>query len=108
VYVFTPKGHILALPRNATALDFAFAVHTDVGTHTVAARVDKKLVPLRQRLNSGESVEIMAAPAALQNGQWLEWVVSARCRTAIRHFLKRMEHEDGCEAGCHSVCRALD
>ncbi len=108
VYLFTPKGHILALPRNATALDFAFAVHTDVGTHAVAARVDKKLVPLRQRLNSGESVEIITAPSAQPNPQWLEWVVSARARTAIRHFLKRLQHEDAVEFGHRMLDRALD
>ncbi len=108
VYLFTPKGQILALPRNATALDFAFAVHTDVGTHAVAARVDKKLVPLRQRLNSGESVEIITAPSALPNPQWLEWVVSARARTAIRHFLKRLQHEDAVEFGHRMLDRALD
>ncbi len=108
VYLFTPKGHILALPRNATALDFAYAVHTDVGTHAVAARVDKKLVPLRQRLNSGESVEIITAPSALPNPQWLEWVVSARARTAIRHFLKRLQHEDAVEFGHRMLDRALD
>jgi guanosine-3',5'-bis(diphosphate) 3'-pyrophosphohydrolase len=108
VYLFTPKGHILALPRNATALDFAFAVHTDVGTHAVAARVDKKLVPLRQRLNSGESVEIITAPSALPNPQWLEWVVSSRARTAIRHFLKRLQHEDAVEFGHRMLDRALD
>src|SRR5689334_7105884 len=76
VYLFTPKGQILALPRNSTALDFAFAVHTDVGTHAVAARVDKKLVPLRQRLNSGETVEVITAPSASPTPQWLEWTVS--------------------------------
>jgi guanosine-3',5'-bis(diphosphate) 3'-pyrophosphohydrolase len=79
-----------------------------VGTHAVAARVDKKLVPLRQRLNSGESVEIITAPSALPNPQWLEWVVSARARTAIRHFLKRLQHEDAVEFGHRMLDRALD
>src|SRR5690606_4216121 len=64
VYLFTPKGDILALPRNATALDFAYAVHTDVGNHAVAARVDRKLVPLRTKLASGQNVEIITAPSA--------------------------------------------
>ncbi|MEO7199223.1 MAG: RelA/SpoT family protein, partial [Dokdonella sp.] len=82
VYLFTPRGQILALPRNSTALDFAYAVHTDVGSHAVAARVDKKLAPLRTRLNSGESVEIITAPSAVPSPQWLEWVVSAKARTA--------------------------
>ncbi len=108
VYLFTPKGRILSLPRNATALDFAFAVHTDVGTHAVAARVDKKLVPLRQRLNSGESVEIITAPSAVPTPQWLEWVVSAKARTAIRHFLKRLQHEDAIDFGHRMLDRALD
>jgi guanosine-3',5'-bis(diphosphate) 3'-pyrophosphohydrolase len=108
VYVFTPKGQILALPRNATALDFAYAVHTDVGSHAVAARVDKKLVPLRQRLNSGESVEIITAKSAAPSPQWLDWVVSARARTALRHFLKRLQHEDAVEFGHRMLDRALD
>ena len=108
VYLFTPKGRILSLPRNATALDFAFAVHTDVGTHAVAARVDKKLVPLRQHLNSGEAVEIITAPSAVPTPQWLEWVVSAKARTAIRHFLKRLQHEDAIDFGHRMLDRALD
>ncbi|HET8941405.1 MAG TPA: bifunctional (p)ppGpp synthetase/guanosine-3',5'-bis(diphosphate) 3'-pyrophosphohydrolase [Rudaea sp.] len=108
VYLFTPKGRILSLPRNATALDFAFTVHTDVGTHAVAARVDKKLVPLRQRLNSGETVEIITAPSALPTPQWLEWVVSAKARTAVRHFLKRLQHEDAIDFGHRMLDRALD
>ncbi len=108
VYLFTPKGSILALPRNATALDFAYAVHTDVGTHAVAARVDKKLVPLRQHLNSGETVEVITAPSASPSPQWLEWAVSAKARTAIRHFLKRLQHEDAVEFGHRMLDRALD
>jgi guanosine-3',5'-bis(diphosphate) 3'-pyrophosphohydrolase len=108
VYLFTPKGQILALPRNSTALDFAYAVHTDVGTHAVAARVDKKLAPLRQRLNSGESVEIITAKSAVPSPQWLDWVVSAKARTAIRHYLKRLQHEDAVEFGHRMLDRALD
>ncbi len=72
VYLFTPRGDILSLPRNATALDFAYAVHTDVGDHAVAARVDKKLLPLRTRLESGQLVEIITAPSAVPNPAWLE------------------------------------
>jgi guanosine-3',5'-bis(diphosphate) 3'-pyrophosphohydrolase len=108
VYLFTPKGDILALPKNATALDFAYAVHTDVGDHAVAARVDKKLAPLRARLASGQSVEIITAPSATPSPQWLEWVVSSKARTAIRHFLKRLEHEDAVELGHRMLDRALD
>ena len=108
VYLFTPKGSILALPRNATALDFAYAVHTDVGTHAVAARIDRKLAPLRQRLNSGETVEVITAPSAVPTPQWLEWAVSSKARTAIRHFLKRLQHEDAVEFGHRMLDRALD
>jgi guanosine-3',5'-bis(diphosphate) 3'-pyrophosphohydrolase len=108
VYLFTPKGDILALPRNATALDFAYAVHTDVGDHAVAARVDRRLVPLRTRLASGQSVEIITAPSAVPSPQWLEYVVSAKARTAIRHFLKRLQHEDAIELGHRMLDRALD
>ncbi|NLB15025.1 MAG: bifunctional (p)ppGpp synthetase/guanosine-3',5'-bis(diphosphate) 3'-pyrophosphohydrolase, partial [Gammaproteobacteria bacterium] len=108
VYLFSPKGDILSLPRNATALDFAYAVHTDVGDHAVAARIDKKLAPLRTRLASGQTVEIITAPSAAPNPSWLEWVVSSRARTAIRHFLKHLQHEDAVELGHRMLDRALE
>ncbi len=108
VYLFTPKGDIFSLPRNATALDYAYAVHTDVGNHAVAARVDKKLVPLRSKLASGQTVEIITAPSATPGPQWLEFVVSSKARTAIRHFLKRLEHEDAVDLGHRMLDRALE
>ena len=108
VYLFSPKGDILSLPRNATALDYAYAVHTDVGDHAVAARVDKKLAPLRARLASGQTVEIITAPSATPNTSWLDWVVSSRARTSIRHFLKRLQHEDAVELGHRMLDRALE
>ncbi len=108
VYLFSPKGDILSLPRNATALDFAYAVHTGVGDHAVAARIDKKLAPLRTRLVSGQTVEIITAPSAAPNPSWLEWVVSSRARTAIRHFLKHLQHEDAVELGHRMLDRALE
>src|SRR5690606_29100378 len=108
VYLFTPKGDILALPRNATALDFAYAVHTDVGNHAVAARVDRKLVPLRTKLASGQNVEIITAPSAAPGPQWLEYVVSSKARTSIRHYLKRLEHEDAVDLGHRMLDRALE
>jgi guanosine-3',5'-bis(diphosphate) 3'-pyrophosphohydrolase len=108
VYLFTPKGSILALPNQATALDFAYFVHTDVGDHAVAARVDGKLVPLRTSLASGQTVEIVTAPSAAPTPQWLEWVVSGRARTAIRQHLKRLQHEDAVEFGHRMLDRALD
>ncbi len=107
VYLFTPKGDILALPRNATALDFAYAVHTDVGNHAVAARVDKKQAPLRAKLASGQSVEIITAKSASPAPQWLEFVVSGKARTAIRHQLKHLEHEDAVQLGHRMLDRAL-
>ncbi len=108
VYLFTPRGDILSLPRNATALDFAYAVHTDVGDHAVAARVDGKLSPLRARLGSGQQVEVIVAPSAQPNPVWLEWVVTAKARTAIRQYLKHLQHEDAVDFGHRMLDRALD
>ena len=108
VYLFTPKGDILSLPRNATALDFAYAVHTDVGNHAVAARVDRKLVPLRTKLVSGQQTEIITARSALPKPQWLEFVVTSKARTAIRQQLKQLEHEDAVQLGHRMLDRALE
>ena len=108
VYLFTPRGDILSLPRNATALDFGYAVHTDVGDHAVAARVDKKLLPLRTRLESGQLVEIITAPSAVPNPAWLEFVVTGKARTAIRQYLKHLQHEDAVDFGHRMLDRALD
>jgi guanosine-3',5'-bis(diphosphate) 3'-pyrophosphohydrolase len=108
VYLFTPHGDILSLPRHATALDFAYAVHTDVGDHAVAARVDKKLMPLRSQLESGQSVEIITAPSAVPNPAWLEVVVTGKARTAIRQYLKHLQHEDAVDFGHRMLDRALD
>ncbi len=108
VYLFTPKGDILSLPRNATAIDFAYAVHTDVGNHAVAARVDGKLVPLRTKLASGQRVSIITANASAPKPQWLEFVVSGKARTAIRHQLKQLEHEDAVQLGHRMLDRALE
>ncbi|MGB3748307.1 MAG: bifunctional (p)ppGpp synthetase/guanosine-3',5'-bis(diphosphate) 3'-pyrophosphohydrolase [Rhodanobacter sp.] len=108
VYLFTPRGDILSLPRHATALDFAYAVHTDVGDHAVAARVDKKLTPLRSRLESGQLVEIITAPSAAPNPAWLEVVVTGKARTAIRQYLKHLQHEDAVDFGHRMLDRALD
>jgi guanosine-3',5'-bis(diphosphate) 3'-pyrophosphohydrolase len=108
VYLFTPKGDIMALPRNSTTLDFAYSVHTDVGNHAVAARVDRKLVPLRTKLLSGQSVEIITAKSASPKPQWLEFVVTGKARTAIRHQLKQLEHEDAVQLGHRMLDRALE
>ena len=108
VYVFTPKGDILSLPRNSTALDFAYAVHTDIGNTAVAARVDGKLVPLRTRLASGQRVDIITARSAAPKPQWLEFVVTGKARTAIRQQLKQLEHEDAVQIGHRMLDRALE
>jgi len=108
VYLFTPKGDILSLPRSATALDFAYSVHTDVGNQAVAARVDGKLVPLRTKLASGQRVEIVTARSSIPKPQWLEFVVSGKARTSIRQQLKQIEHEDAVQLGHRMLDRALE
>ncbi len=108
VYVFTPKGRILSLPRNATALDFAYAVHTDVGNQAVTARIDGKLSPLRTKLASGQSVEIVTARTSMPKTQWLEFVVSGKARTAIRQQLKQIGHEDAVQLGLRMLESALE
>ncbi|ALN89935.1 RelA/SpoT family protein [Lysobacter gummosus] len=108
VYLFTPKGDIMSLPRNSTALDFAYAVHTDVGNRAVAARVDGKLVPLRTKLASGQRVEIITAKSSTPKPQWLEFVVSGKARTSIRQQLKQLEHEDAVQLGHRMLDRSLE
>ncbi|MFP7722276.1 RelA/SpoT family protein [Lysobacter sp. A3-1-A15] len=108
VYLFTPQGDILSLPRNATALDFAYAVHTDVGNTAVAARVDGKLSPLRTKLASGQRIEVITARSSAPKPQWLEFVVSGKARTAIRQQLKHIGHEDAVQLGHRMLDRALE
>jgi guanosine-3',5'-bis(diphosphate) 3'-pyrophosphohydrolase len=107
VYVFTPRGDILSLPRGATALDFAYAVHTQLGDHAVTARIDKKLAALRTRLESGQTIEIVTAPSAQPHPGWLEFAATSKARTAIRNHLKRLQHEDAVELGHRMLDRAL-
>ncbi|MGH8191389.1 MAG: RelA/SpoT family protein, partial [Rhodanobacteraceae bacterium] len=108
VYLFTPAGDIQALPRNATALDLAFAVHTDVGMHAVAARIDGKLASLRSQPASGQTVEVITAPSAAPNPSWLDFTVSGKARAAIRQYLKRLQHEDAIDFGHRMLESALD
>ena len=108
VYLFTPKGDIMSLPRNSTALDFAYSVHTDIGNQAVAARVDGKLVPLRTALSSGQRVEIVTAKSSAPRPQWLEFVVTGKARTAIRAQLKHLQHEDAVQLGHRMLDRALE
>lgn len=99
VYVFTPKGKILTLPRGATPVDFAYAVHTDIGNRCVAARINYDLRPLRSELQNGDQVEIITAAHANPNPAWLPYVRTGRARSKIRHFLKTMQHEESAALG---------
>jgi GTP diphosphokinase / guanosine-3',5'-bis(diphosphate) 3'-diphosphatase len=107
VYVFTPRGEILRLPRGATAVDFAYAVHTDVGNRCVAAKVDRRLVPLRTPLRNGQTVEIITAKGAAPNPAWVNFVVSAKARAAIRHYLKSLKRKEAVELGRRLLNQAL-
>ena len=99
VYVFTPKGRILSLPRGATAVDFAYAVHTDIGNRCVAAKVNGELVPLRTELRNGDRVEIITASHAKPSPGWLQYVRTGKARSNIRHFLKTMQYEESAGPG---------
>ncbi|HUG21725.1 RelA/SpoT family protein [Piscinibacter sp.] len=107
VYVFTPKSKILALPRGATPVDFAYAIHSDVGDHCVAAKVNGEPVALRTELRSGDVVEIVSAPGAKPNPAWLNFVRTGRARSKIRHYLKTMEQEESQELGSKMLAQAL-
>src|SRR6185369_17074654 len=107
VYVFTPKGKILSLPRGATAVDFAYAVHTDIGNRCVAAKVNGELVPLRSELRNGDRVEIITASHAKPNPGWLQYVRTGKARSNIRHFLKTMQYEESASLGERLLEQAL-
>ncbi|MCS6945366.1 MAG: bifunctional (p)ppGpp synthetase/guanosine-3',5'-bis(diphosphate) 3'-pyrophosphohydrolase [Sutterellaceae bacterium] len=99
VYVFTPKGKIVSLPRAATAVDFAYSIHTDVGNRCVAARINGEVQPLRTELRNGDVVEIITGPVARPNPSWLSFVRTGRARAEIRHFLRRMKREESIALG---------
>jgi len=107
VYVFTPKGKIMALPRGATPVDFAYAVHTDIGNRCVAAKVNYELVPLRTELKNGDRVEIITAAHAHPNPAWLSYVKTGKARSQIRHFLKTMQFEESTALGERLLNQAL-
>jgi guanosine-3',5'-bis(diphosphate) 3'-pyrophosphohydrolase len=99
VYVFTPKGRIMELPKGSTAVDFAYAVHTDVGNSCIACRINRRLAPLSQALESGSTVEIVTAPGARPNPAWLNFVVTGKARTHIRHALKLQRRSESISLG---------
>lgn len=99
VYVFTPKGRIMELVKGSTAVDFAYAVHTDVGNTCIACRIDRHLAPLSQILESGSTVEIVCSPNARPNPAWLNFIVTGRARTNIRHALKQQKQKESIKLG---------
>jgi RelA/SpoT family (p)ppGpp synthetase len=107
VYVFTPKGAIMELPKGACAVDFAYAVHSDVGNRCVACRINNQLAPLSEPLESGVTVEIVTSPAGRPTPSWLNFAVTARARSQIRHFLKQQQREDSVELGRKLLEKAL-
>ncbi|TAK71706.1 MAG: bifunctional (p)ppGpp synthetase/guanosine-3',5'-bis(diphosphate) 3'-pyrophosphohydrolase [Betaproteobacteria bacterium] len=107
VYVFTPKGKIMALPRGATAVDFAYAVHTHIGNRCVATKINYELVPLRTELKNGDRVEVITAAHANPNPAWINFVKTGKARSHIRHFLKTMHYEESTELGEKLLNQAL-
>jgi len=107
IYVFTPKGKIMALPRGATAVDFAYGVHTDIGHHCVAARINYELLPLRTALKNGDHVEILTSPTARPNPSWLSFVATGKARSRIRHYLKGLQQKESAALGERLLTQAL-
>ncbi|MEM7540074.1 MAG: bifunctional (p)ppGpp synthetase/guanosine-3',5'-bis(diphosphate) 3'-pyrophosphohydrolase [Pseudomonadota bacterium] len=108
VYVFTPKGEIMEMPRGATAVDFAYAIHTDLGNTCVGCRIDRRLAPLRTGLTNGQTVEIVTAPGARPNPGWLNFVVTGKARANIRHFLKNLQSDEARTLGKRMLNRELE
>jgi GTP pyrophosphokinase len=107
VYVFSPKGKIFAMPRGASTVDFAYAVHTDIGNRCVASKVNSELVPLRTELSNGDRVEIITATHAHPNPAWLSYVVTSKARSEIRHALKTMHLNESAKLGERLLAQAL-
>ena len=107
VYVFTPKGKIIELPTGATPIDFAYSVHTGLGDRCIACHVDGQLTPLSEPLQSGQKIDIISAAGAQPNPSWLNFVVTAKARSAIRHFLKNQQHDESVDLGKRLLDNAL-
>ena len=108
VYVFTPQGKILSLPRGATPVDFAYAIHTDVGNHAVACKINGEFSPLRTELHSGDAVEIVTSAASRPSAQWLNYVRTGRARSEIRHYLRNERYEESVAFGRRLLNQAFD
>ncbi len=107
VYVFTPRGDIYDMPQGATPIDFAYAVHTDIGNTCVACRIDRRLAPLSATLESGQTVEIITAPGAQPNPAWLGFAVTGKARSSIRHTLKNQQRSESINLGRRLLERTL-
>ena len=107
VYVFTPKGRIIELPAGATPVDFAYDVHTDIGNACVACRINDRPAPLSQPLQSGQKIKIITSEASQPNPNWLNFAVTAKARSAIRHYLKNQRHMESVELGRRMLARAM-
>ena len=107
VYVFTPKSQIMALPRGATVVDFAYAIHSDVGDRTMAAKINGQQVPLRTEIKNGDVVEITTAPVSTPNPAWLSFVRTARARSKIRHYLKTLAQAESISLGEQMLTQAV-
>lgn len=107
VYVFTPRGQIFVLPKGSTVIDFAYAIHSDVGNQCVAARVDRRLAPLRSQLRNGQTVDIITKKKSRPNPAWLDFVVTGKARATIRSYLKRLEHKEAVQLGRRLLKREL-
>lgn len=107
IYLFTPKGSIFELPTGSTAVDFAYAIHTDVGNSCVACRVNRRLAPLSEPLQSGQTVEIITAPGGQPNPAWLSFVITGKARSNIRHYLKNQRHSESVSLGRRLLNKAL-
>jgi GTP pyrophosphokinase len=107
VFVFTPKGHVKNLPRGATPVDFAYTVHSQVGEHTVGAKVNGKIVPLRYTLKNGDTVEILTSPTSHPSKDWLTFVKTSRAQTRVRGFIRQAEHKRSLEIGKEVAEREL-
>lgn len=108
VYVFTPMGEIIELPRRATVVDFAYAIHTDVGNHCVACKINRQFAPLSTPLENGQTVEIITAEGAEPNPNWLSFVVTARARASIRSYLKNLQDSEAIKLGHRLLAKSLD
>ena len=107
VYIFTPQGKIIEMPIGGTAVDFAYAIHTDVGNTCMSAKIDRRVVPLSTTLESGQTVEVITHTAARPNPTWLNFVVTAKARTSIRHYLKNLASEDSVRLGKRLLSKEL-